>query len=285
MRMCGDKKIRSEIFSYIDGTLDAQTAEKVAEHLKGCPDCRKLEQEYRRTIGGLKKVFKVSALEHISNEALVEYADGPENVEEDVRKNMELHLAVCRSCERKAELLQRVRSEQESRQSNIIRNWLPAVGNDIRRMFGRRTTATISAAAVLILAFAVVYWIFVGTNRGPEVRFVSTHGIDWLNESLRGDQPLPEIHEEDDWIRVGVKFPAFFKQEAYTIQLQTNEGRALRQLAVREEDYKETGIGLAIKTANLPPGKYRLLLISRRLSDEAYSLQVAYPFILLKAGT
>ncbi|MFW9817624.1 MAG: hypothetical protein ACFFEW_17015 [Candidatus Thorarchaeota archaeon] len=181
-------------------------------------------------------------------------------------------------------MLRRVRSEQEPRHSNVIRDWLPAIGGDIRRVFGHRTIAGLSAAAVLILAFAVVYWLVIGTNRGPEVRFVSTQDINWLAESTRSDQTLPEIHEEDDWIRVGVRFPAFFEQEAYTIQLQTMEGKVLQELAIREEDYEETGIGLALKTADLPPGRYQLLLISRKLSDKAYSLHVAYPFILLKAA-
>lgn len=283
--MCGDRKIHSEIFNYIDGTLDAQTAKKVAEHLKDCPDCRRLEQEYRRAIGSLKEVLEENVRQHISNEVLVEYVDRPESFTGDFRENVELHLSVCRSCEQKAEMLRRVGAEQKHRQPNVTRNWLITISHDISRAFGRRPIAAFSAAAVLILAFAIVYWLVIERSHGPDIRFVATQDINWLAESTRSDQTLPKIREDNDWIRVGVRFPAFFEDEMYTIQLQTMAGKVLRQSAISQEDYEETGIGLAIKTVELPPGEYRLLLISRRLSDEAFSLNVAYPFVLLKSGT
>jgi len=282
---CRDKNIRDLIVDFIDGNLDTQASRQVATHMESCPECRKLEQEYQQTIEGLRAAFAADAAAHIPNDLLVQYVDSPDNLDEKSVSGIRLHLAVCPACERKVEMLQQVGAEQASLQFNIIRNWLPGFGQNLTRAFAHRPIFGFSMAAVLILAFAVIYWSVTGTDRGMQIQFTSTQNISWLQESLRNDQPLPEIHEKDGRIRVGVKFLAFFDEEKYSIQVQSIDGTILQEVSIGEDDYENNGIGLVIETRSLSPGKYRLILISRRPADESFSLQVAYPFILVRDDT
>jgi hypothetical protein len=279
---CREKNIRDLIVDFIDGNLDSPEDKRVAGHLADCPECRKLEQEYRQTIASLRAAFAADASEHIPNDFLVQYVDDSESLDEKSKSKIQLHLAVCSVCERKEEMLRRVGAEQTSGQSNIIRNWLPGFGQNLARAFGRRPIFGFSMAAVLILAFAIIYWSVIGTDRGPHIQFTSTQNINWLQESIRSDRQLPEIHEENGRIRVGVKFLAFFDEEKYTIQLQSSGGAILQDLSIGRDAYNDIGIGLVIETSSLPSGEYRLMLISCSLADEKQSLQTAYPFILLK---
>jgi predicted anti-sigma-YlaC factor YlaD len=282
---CREKNVRDLIVDYIDGNLDSSSADRVKRHLKDCPECSRLEREYLRTVEGLRAVFKESAREHVPNEILVEFVERSEDLDAHGKASIELHLAVCPLCERKVEMLRRVGVEETPRQSNVIRDWLPGFGQNLIHAFGRRPAMGFSMAAVLILAFAVIYWSVTGIDRGLQIQFTSTQDIGWLQESLRSDQAWPEIREKNGFIRIGVKFLAFFEEEEYTIQLQSMDGTALQKLLIKRENYDNIGIGLSIETSSLSAGKYRLLLISHKLAGEKRTLQVAYPFILVKDGS
>lgn len=48
---CGE--VRAQMSDYLDGELDDRTAARVARHTRWCPNCRRMLQNLRRTIGGL----------------------------------------------------------------------------------------------------------------------------------------------------------------------------------------------------------------------------------------
>jgi len=279
---CRKKNIRELIVDFIDENLEPQAAQKVSEHLNECPDCRRLEQEYRQTITGLRAAMAEEAAEHIPNDSLIQYTDNPESLDENTISHIQLHLAVCSQCERKVEMLRQVGAEEVAVQSEKSRDWSSGLSRNVTRIFGHKPVFGFSMAAVIILAFAVIYWSVIGPDQGLQLRFASTRNVEWLSESIRSNQPLPEIHEKDGQIMVGLKFLAFFDEETYSVQLQTTEGTVLQELKIDEPDYDKNGVGLAIETANLSPGEYRLALISRRLSDESSGPQVTYPFILIR---
>jgi hypothetical protein len=277
---CREKKIRDLILDYVEEKLDSGTAAQVKNHLGDCLECRTIEREYRQSIMGLKAVFTGVAKQHIANDTLVRYVDNPESISRSEKESLELHIALCSSCKEKVEMLQRVAGELSTTSLDSSSDWS---GRGIGRIIDiprRRLALSLAAAAIVVLV--AIYWSIIGVGRGPQILFTSAENVTWLYESTRGEQPLPEISESEDWIRIGIKFHAFFSEESYTIQLQTPKGDKLEECKIRQEDYDGTGVTMEIETSTLESGNYRLILISRKLADGQYSLRVAYPFKLLK---
>lgn len=280
MRMCDDKEIHSEIFSYIDGTLDAQTAEKIAEHLKGCPDCRRLEREYRRAIQGLRTVFDENALQHITNETLVEYVERPENLTDDVKDDIELHLAMCQTCEQKADMLRNAIAEEVPGRRDTASGRTIPIGEKLRQAFQQRAALSFAAAAVLLIALAAVYWMTIPNNLGPRMEIAAGEDVTWISEATRGTSDLPEISADNGWIHIGVLFYAFFDEERYAIQLNSRDGSILREIQVNQNDYNGYGIPLRIEASSLAAGEYQLILVSSNLETGKTGTPVAYRFRL-----
>lgn len=55
------RKLNELASDFIDGTLASQTCERIAEHLKACPECESLVAETRRMVEGLRGLCVGSA--------------------------------------------------------------------------------------------------------------------------------------------------------------------------------------------------------------------------------
>jgi predicted anti-sigma-YlaC factor YlaD len=48
------REVRAQMSDYLDHALDAGTANGVERHLRWCPNCRRMLENLRRTISGLR---------------------------------------------------------------------------------------------------------------------------------------------------------------------------------------------------------------------------------------
>lgn len=281
MRTCRDKNIQTRIFGYIDRDLDARSAAQVAGHLETCPDCRKLEQDYRQIIAGLKAALEEEAANHAANEVLIGYVDNPKLLSDEDTKGLELHLTVCPLCRQKVEMLRGVTKEEFPDRSVKISDRLVSLRERLEQAFGHRTVVSVAAAAVLVVAVGIVYWMAIGDRHGQLMQVASRGDVLWLSESIRGTRDLPEVLAGDGKIHVGVTFYAFFDEESYLIQLESPGGSVLTEIPVREEDYNGHGIPLQIEASSLDPGEYRLILVSHKLATGETGARTGYRFRLL----
>jgi anti-sigma factor RsiW len=47
-------QVRAQMSDYLDGELEADAAASVARHVRWCPNCRRMLENLRRTVGGLR---------------------------------------------------------------------------------------------------------------------------------------------------------------------------------------------------------------------------------------
>lgn len=47
------REVRAQMSDYLDGELDARAAAAVKRHVRWCPNCRRMLENLRRTVGGL----------------------------------------------------------------------------------------------------------------------------------------------------------------------------------------------------------------------------------------
>jgi anti-sigma factor RsiW len=50
------RETRSGMSDYLDGELDVDAAARLEHHVRWCPNCRRMLENLRRTIGGLRSL-------------------------------------------------------------------------------------------------------------------------------------------------------------------------------------------------------------------------------------
>ncbi len=279
---CSRREIRNSIIDYVDGNLSAQSSDSVARHLDDCPECREIEREYRRTIACIRVVFDETARNHVPNDTIVQYVDHPESLAARDREALELHVTICSSCERKIEMLREVASEESSLLRSGEGSRLQNALQRFIRVLPRRLTIRVASACAAVAVIMIIGLTMIGRDSAPRMEFTSSGDVFWLDESTRGEQTPPQIFEREGWIAVGARFHAFFDEESYQIQLWPEEGPALQTLAIDQDDYSGSGVGLRIRTSPLGPGTHHLTLISCKLTDKDFCVYTTYPFTLVK---
>jgi len=48
------REVRAQMSDYLDGELEADAAASVERHVRWCPNCRRMLENLRRTVGGLR---------------------------------------------------------------------------------------------------------------------------------------------------------------------------------------------------------------------------------------
>jgi anti-sigma factor RsiW len=53
------REVRAQMSDYLDSELDASAAAGVERHVRWCPNCRRMLENLRRTIGGLRALSEM----------------------------------------------------------------------------------------------------------------------------------------------------------------------------------------------------------------------------------
>jgi anti-sigma factor RsiW len=53
------REVRAQMSDYLDSELDASAASGVERHVRWCPNCRRMLENLRRTIGGLRALSEM----------------------------------------------------------------------------------------------------------------------------------------------------------------------------------------------------------------------------------
>lgn len=48
--------VRAQMSDYLDGELDERTVRSIERHVRWCPNCRRMLENLRRTVGGLNAI-------------------------------------------------------------------------------------------------------------------------------------------------------------------------------------------------------------------------------------
>ena len=140
-----------------------------------------------------------------------------------------------------------------------------------------------AAAAVLLVVISSAYWFGRGPGETADLSFLSGGEVEWLREVDRRQTDGLLVREDAGSVEVGIYFPAFFDEEAYTVQFQTAIGEVILEKSVAPTDLSErSGLRVRIRTEDLPPGEYCLVLLSRSLIQDGSSSQTRFPFILTR---
>jgi len=273
---CPDPKIRELLIDYVDDTVSPAQAERVKAHLGQCPECRRLEQEYRRTATDLRNFLKSSAVGHLENSVIQACCEKPEDLDGETRVNIETHLDLCERCRDKVSMMLDVERELRG-------GWWSALKGSVNRLHEivvstivrpRLVPAAVTAAVLVVLG--IIY--FTDQPLGPPMELAPTADVVWLEELRRTVQTVPTVEVQNDWIYVGVPFLAFFDEEAYELRLLSPSGVEIAEVSIGAGQVSQRGVKIRIRREGLEPGRYQIQLVQTSLDDPSSVSIVSYPF-------
>jgi hypothetical protein len=279
----GDNIHVEELLSdFVSGHLEKSEAERVAAHLKVCPDCRSA----RETMAALKEymVSEKSTIgsDHISDQQLWLYYSNVDTLDAAVRAKIELHVGRCLDCSAALSLLYGLEQDLTPAHSDL-RLAGPAKKGFIDALTQWLRKPVLAYALLALTLYPAIRWIISKGNDRPlsVLEEVPDRSVR-LSPQLRQVTDIVSVSRKAGHAFVALEIPfyALADSKTYTVAVTDTVGGVIANARGSVTLGSPGVINVLLDTGPLVDGVYELTLVERSQANISDTSVTTYPFRL-----